>query len=124
MGKLILSAFADEYDRNFEEQLKALNSFEIEYLEPRFINEKNISELERNEVAEVKKMLAYYGIKISSIGSPLGKIKLDGDMDGHMETAKRVFETANELGTKFAVFCDFQLKSRKKKYSCEINNRR
>lgn len=100
MGKLILSAFADEYDRDFETQLKALNSFNIEYIEPRFINEKNISALEKNEVSEVKKMLDFYGIGVSSIGSPLGKIKLDGDMDGHMETAKRIFETANELGTK------------------------
>ena len=100
MGKLVLSAFADEYDRDFETQLKALNSFEIEYIEPRFVNKKNISELDKNEVVKVKKMLDCYGIKVSSIGSPLGKISLDGDMDGHMETAKRVFDTANELGTK------------------------
>ena len=100
MGKLILSAFADEYDKNFEEQLKALCGFGIEYLEPRFVGDKNISKLDKSEVAEIKKMLVHYDIKISSIGSPLGKIKLDGDMDEHMESAKRVFETANELGTK------------------------
>ena len=116
MGKLILSAFADEYDRDFETQLKALNSFNIEYIEPRFINEKNISALEKNEVSEVKKMLEFYGVKVSSIGSPLGKIKLDGDMDGHMETAKRIFETANELGTKnVRIFSFYPPKNSEKK---------
>ena len=116
MGKLILSAFADEYDRDFETQLKALNSFNIEYIEPRFINEKNISALEKNEVSEVKKMLEFYGVKVSSIGSPLGKIKLDGDMDGHMETAKRIFETANELSTKnVRIFSFYPSKNSEKK---------
>ena len=116
MGKLILSAFADEYDRDFETQLKALNSFNIEYIEPRFINEKNISALEKNEVSEVKKMLEFYGVKVSSIGSPLGKIKLDGDMDVHMETAKRIFETANELGTKnVRIFSFYPPKNSEKK---------
>ncbi len=100
MGRLILSAFADEYDACFEEQLKALCAFDIRYIEPRFLYGKNVSALDKSEVAEAKRKLAYYGIGVSAIGSPLGKIALSGDMSAHLETAKRVFETANELGTK------------------------
>ena len=48
-----------------------------------------------------------FGIGVSAIGSPLGKIKLDGDMDEHLETARRVFETANVLGAKYVRMFSF-----------------
>ena len=100
MNKLILSAFADEYADSLIEQCEALNKFGIEYVELRGVNGKNVSVLTENEVKETKKTLDDYGIKVSSIGSPLGKIDIKGDLDGHYETAKRVYETANILGTK------------------------
>ena len=107
MGKLILSAFADEYDRDLEEQLKALNSFGIEYLEIRFVGEKNISVLDDEETENVKRLLDKYGVKISAIGSPLGKIKLDGDMRSHMDTARNVFRIANKLGARYVRMFSF-----------------
>lgn len=100
MNKLILSAFADEYADNLKEQCEALNKFDIEYIELRGVNGKNISVLTESEVKEVKKVLDDFGIKVSSIGSPLGKIDIKGDLNGHYETAKRVYETANILGAK------------------------
>lgn len=107
MAKIIISAFADEYSDNFEEQLQALNKLGITHIEIRHVNKKNISVLTKEEVLEVKELLDKYGIKVSAIGSPLGKIKLDGDMDGHIETAKRVFEYANILGAKFVRMFSF-----------------
>ena len=98
--RMVLSAFADEYADNLIEQCQELNNLGISYMEMRGVNGKNVSVLSKTEVREAKKVLADYGIKVSSIGSPLGKIKLDGDLDGHLETAKRVLETANELGAK------------------------
>lgn len=100
MNKLILSAFADEYADNLKEQCEALNKFGIENIEIRGVNGKNVSVLTENEVMEAKKTLDDYGIKVSSIGSPLGKIDIKGDLNGHYETAKRVYETANILGAK------------------------
>lgn len=100
MNKLILSAFADEYADDLKEQCEALNKFGIEYIELRGVNGKNVSVLTENEVKEAKKTLDDYGIKVSSIGSPLGKIDINGDLNGHLETAKRVYETANMLGAK------------------------
>ena len=63
-------------------------------MEMRGVNGKNVSTLTKEEVREAKAVLNDYAIKVSSIGSPLGKMKLDGDIAGHIETAKRVFETA------------------------------
>ena len=100
MNKLILSAFADEYSDGLKEQCEALNKFGIDYIELRGVNGKNVSVLTENEVKEAKKTLDDYGIKVSSIGSPLGKIDINGDLNGHLETAKRVYETANMLWEK------------------------
>ena len=101
MANIILSAFADEYADSFEEQLLGLCRLGISHIEIRHVNKKNISALTKAEVLEAKELLDKYGIKVSAIGSPLGKIKLDGDIDGHIETAKRIFEYANILGAKF-----------------------
>ena len=100
MGKIILSAFADEYAVDFAEQLRGLTSLGIGNVELRGIDGKNVSALTSGEVREVKSKLDFYGIGVSAIGSPIGKVKLDDDLDAHLEMSKRVFDTANELGAK------------------------
>lgn len=45
--------------------------------------------------------MAQYGIKVSSIGSPIGKIQITDDFDVHMELLARVIKTAKALGTKY-----------------------
>ncbi len=99
MAKMILSAFADEYCDNFEGQLEFLNREGIGYLEIRGVNGKNISTLSDAEVKECKKALDNAGIKVSSIGSPLGKYPIEDDINTHLETAKRIFEFASVFGT-------------------------
>lgn len=107
MANIILSAFADEYADSFEEQLQGLCKLGISHIEIRHVDKKNISKLTKDEVLEAKRLLDKYGIKVSAIGSPLGKIKLDCDLDGHFETAKRVFEYANILGAKYVRMFSF-----------------
>jgi len=118
MANLILSAFSDEYAESLIEQCKALNSFGIEYMEMRGVDGKNVSALSKAEVLDAKRKLSDYGIKVSSIGSPLGKIKLDGDIASHLETAKRVFETASELGSKYIRMFSFYLPEGKGREEC------
>ena len=118
MANLILSAFSDEYADGLVEQCKALNSFGISYMEMRGVNGKNVSTLTKTEVLEAKRTLLDYGIKISSIGSPLGKIKLDGDVAAHLEMAKRIFETANELDAKYIRMFSFYLPDGKGREEC------
>lgn len=100
MSKLILSAFADEYADSLKEQCEALNKFGIKNIELRGVNGKNVSLLTEKEAKEVKKTLDAYDIKVSSIGSPIGKVDIKSDLDTHFEMAKRIFNTANILGTK------------------------
>ena len=62
MAKFLLSAFADEYADSFIEQLEGLQRFDIKYSELRFIDKKNIAELNVAEVNDVKSKLDFYGI--------------------------------------------------------------
>ena len=101
MGNIILSAFSDEYATDFDSQLEGMRSFGIKHIELRHCNGKNVSEMSAAEVKEAKKKLDSYGICVSAIGSPLGKIKLDEDIDGHLKTAQKIFETANAMETEF-----------------------
>jgi len=101
MSRRVLSAFSDEYADSFEEQLAGMNRFGIEYIELRHVNGKNVSLLTEAEGREVKRMLDQAGIRVSAVGSPLGKIPLDGDRKAHLDSAKRIFSLAELLGAKF-----------------------
>ena len=107
MGKIILSAFADEYSADFTEQLVGMRSYGINNVEIRGVDGKNVSVLTPDEVKTVKSKLDYYGMGASAIGSPIGKVQLDGDLDAHIDMAKRVFETANTLGAKYVRMFSF-----------------
>lgn len=116
MGKIIVSAFADEYSRDIDVQIRMLKEQGIGYLEPRFVNEKNIADLTEKEAGELRKKLG--DIKISSIGSPLGKINLADDFEAHLELTKRVCQTANELETNRVRMFSFYLRKGKSREEC------
>lgn len=101
MGNVKLSAFSDEYADSIAEQLYALKHFGFGYMEARFLDGKNISALTNDEILAAKVQLDAAGIQVSAIGSPLGKIRLDEDLDAHLELAKRVFRYANILGAQY-----------------------
>ena len=107
MSNLKISAFADEYADSFEDQMCALREFGIRHIEIRHLNKKNISVLEQDEVKEAKKKLDTFDIKVSAIGSPIGKIKLDEDFAAHLDMARRVFEYATILETRYVRIFSF-----------------
>ena len=96
-----ISGFSDEISSEIDTQFEVLNKLGIKYYEPRFIDGKNISELNDEEVVELKAKMDKAGIKASSIGSPIGKVKLTDDLDAHFELFKRVVKTAKMLDCKF-----------------------
>ncbi len=107
--KFIISGFSDEIDENIEKQFEHLNNLGISYFEPRGINGKNISELTDKEVFELKATMDKYSIKVSSIGSPIGKIDIEDPMEPHLELLKRVIKTAKILDTKFIRIFSFYI---------------
>lgn len=96
-----ISGFSDEIDANIDIQFEVLNKLGIKYFEPRFIDGKNISELSDEEVYSLKEKMAKAGICASSIGSPIGKIKLSDDWKKHFDLFMRVCRTAKMLDCRF-----------------------
>lgn len=95
------TGFSDEISENTEKQFEHLRSLGIEYFEARGVDGKNIADLTDDEVKELKRKMAKWGIKASSIGSPIGKIKITDDFDEHMKKLDRVIDIASALGTKY-----------------------
>ena len=96
-----ISGFSDEIDKSIVKQFTVLNKLGISYFEPRGVDGKNISTLTDEEVAALKENMSKYGISVSSIGSPIGKMFLSEDFDAHFEAFKRVVKIAKELGAKY-----------------------
>ena len=109
MDNFIITGFADEISEKVNEQFEHLNKLGIKYFEPRGIDGKNISELNDAEVDSLKEKMFKYGIKISSVGSPIGKIGINDDFDEHMQKLARVMEIAKKLDTKYIRIFSFYI---------------
>lgn len=118
MANLILSAFADEYSDRFDEQLEVLNELNIGYIELRHADGKNISLLERADVGGMKEKLNDHGVKVSAVGSPVGKIVIGRGMQEHYKLARRVFEYTALLGAKYCRIFSFYLPEGETRESC------
>ena len=93
--KIKLCAFADEADSSLEGQIRALNRNNIGYIELRGVNGKNISLITEDEAKEAKRMLDEGGIRVWSVGSPIGKIAISGDLVAHLELLRHICTLAN-----------------------------
>jgi len=115
--KVILTGFADEgpTDKSAEAQLAMCRGLGLSYYTPRFVNcgngAKNLMALTPDEVATLVDLHAAYEMKVSSIGSPIGKVKLldidDGTanryvpFDQYLDTdVAHAVELATTLGTR------------------------
>jgi sugar phosphate isomerase/epimerase len=89
-----LSAFADEVTEDFQAQVEFLAGEKVGYIEPRFINKKNIMDLSKGELEEARKMVRDHGLKVSAIGSPIGKVRLDEPFEPHLDKFKHAVDLA------------------------------
>lgn len=99
MAEFVLSAFADEAGGGLENQIRALKENGFTHIEPRGLDEGNISNFTAAQTKEVKKVLDNYGIGVSAIGSHFGKINITEDFAEHFESFKQCVENACILGT-------------------------
>lgn len=124
MAKFVLSAFADEAGSSLDEQIAALKRNEIDFIEPRNINGKPILTLSDKELADVKAALDKNGIKVNSLGSPIGKYPITEPFDKHLVDFKRAIEICKALGTdKMRMFSFFTKQNELEKYRDEVISR-
>ncbi|MCE9530852.1 MAG: sugar phosphate isomerase/epimerase, partial [Planctomycetes bacterium] len=95
----ILSAFADEISPEPAEQIKVLKACGVRHIEFRSIHKTNVLALTDLQIAEFKDLLAKEGIKLSAIGSPIGKIRIDEPFEPHLEKFQRAIHLCKVFGT-------------------------
>jgi len=86
--RVILSGFADEAanQKTAVQQFAAMAALGLQHFSIRFIDVgggvKNAMHLTRSEIRKVRRLQDEYGLSVSSIGSPIGKVKLVDVEDG------------------------------------------
>ena len=100
MEKIQLFAFADEADKCVDGQIVAMKRNGLQGLEVRGVDGVNVSKITLEKAREVRKKMDDNGLVTWSIGSPIGKIKLDEDFNAHLDDLRNCLEVANILGAK------------------------
>jgi sugar phosphate isomerase/epimerase len=105
-----LSGFADEIDPDLTLQCETLNELGITHIEFRSAWGTNVLDLTDEQIEEVAATLTKHDIRVSSIGSPLGKVNISDDFDAHLVRADRALAVAARLGAPFIRIFSFFLR--------------
>ena len=92
-----LSGFIDEISDDFSEQCKVAAGLGLRYVEVRSAWGTNILDLDDAQLSTVRETLAEHGLKVSGIGSPIGKISIDDEFPPHLERMRHAVEVAKTL---------------------------
>jgi sugar phosphate isomerase/epimerase len=96
-----LSGFVDEISPKFETQCSVAAGLGLKYVEIRSAWGINILDLDEAQLATVQETLDQHGLKVSSIGSPIGKIRIDEDFAPHLERMRHAAQVAKTLGAPY-----------------------
>ena len=95
----IISAFADEISPDPREQIEVLRACGVRHIEFRSIYTTNVLALDDAQIAEFKSLLDRDGFKLSAIGSPIGKVRVDEPFPPHLEKFQRAIHLCKVFGT-------------------------
>ena len=96
---VILSGFADEISPDPAEQLATLAAESIAHLELRGAWSVNVADFTAEQVAAFRAAVDGAGVRVSAIGSPVGKIPVGAPLGPELDRMRRVADVAAELGT-------------------------
>ena len=111
--RLILSGFSDESanQKTLDQQFSAMAALGLQYVSLRFVDAgsgtRNLMELEEAEIDRVAAKLDEYHLRVSSIGSPIGKVKLLDVDDG---TSNRFLPFEEYLENDVQKACDLAVR--------------
>jgi sugar phosphate isomerase/epimerase len=94
-----ISAFADEISPDPQEQIDVLSQCGVKHIELRSIYKTNVLDLTDEQIADFKALLDRNGFKLSAIGSPIGKIKIDQPFEPHWKRFERAVELCGVFAT-------------------------
>ena len=119
-----ISGFADEIAQELDIQIEAVSRLGIQYIEMRGVDGNNLIYHPDAKVKEIKQKLEDAGIKLSALGSPLGKIGIEDPFEPHFEEFKRACEIAHRMDTKnIRMFSFYIPEGKEKEYKGKVFDR-
>jgi sugar phosphate isomerase/epimerase len=94
-----LSAFADEIGPDPQQQIDVLLSCGVRRIEFRSIHGTNVLLLTDQQIDQFQSLLDRQDMKLSAIGSPIGKARIDEPFDAQLQKLDRAIELAKRFGT-------------------------
>jgi sugar phosphate isomerase/epimerase len=96
-----LSGFIDEISPDLGEQLALAAELGLGFVELRSVWDTNLLDLNASQLERVRRELDAAGVRVSSIGSPIGKIPIGEDNSAHLERMRHALEVAQFLEAPF-----------------------
>lgn len=119
-----ISGFADEIAQELDVQIEAVSRLGIQYIEMRGVDGNNLIYHPDAKVKDIKQKLEDAGIKLSALGSPLGKIGIEDPFEPHFEEFKRACEIAHRMDTKnIRMFSFYIPEGKEKEYKGKVFDR-
>lgn len=120
-----ITGFADEIANELAVQVESLKKLGISHIEMRGVDGNNLIYHTDEKVKYIKNYLDDNGIKLSALGSPLGKIGIEDDFAPHFEAFKRAVEISHMMETQNIRMFSFYIPQDKSlgAYEDEVFNR-
>ena len=106
---ITISAFADEIADDLEDQLDVLEKEKIKHLCFRAAWGTNVLDLSEDRLCKAKAMMDGRGFKVSSLGSPIGKVGITDDFAPQLEDFKKIIQAAKILDTNYIRIFSFYI---------------
>ena len=98
--QVILTGFADEIAGDLTTQMTVIRKLSMNHIEMRGVDGGNLIFHTPEKVTEIKSRLDENGIRLSALGSPLGKIGITDAFEPHFEAFKKAVDIAHRMDTK------------------------
>lgn len=109
MKNFVISAFADEIAPDLPTQIRALKANGISHLELRAIDHTSVSDFTVEAARTYQAQLEANGLQVSSIGSPIGKIRIDEPFAPHLARFEHTLQIARIFKSPYVRMFSFYL---------------
>ena len=102
--KICISGFADEISSDFTKQLETVTSLGMHYISLRSADGKGVADFTEDEVRDsLMPRMEKFGVKVSSIGSPIGKVGVEDEAGFavQLEQLERLCKICNLLDCRY-----------------------
>lgn len=109
LNRCNISGFADEAAVDFKEQLRVMDELDVHYIELRTADGIGVADITEEKAAELKKVMDEAGVKVSAVGSPIGKIGVNDPMEPHLESLRHMCRLAKIWGARYIRMFSFYI---------------